>query len=128
MKLTPAILATFFLGQIEIRNKRRGCIYHGEIRTVSIKNNIITFDFWWMARGEDCSPFPTKWVLDTSISNYEINLGELISAYLAVADEEVNKIYFYSSFLHEVIIIFPPNKSDFDLSKVEGLMLSSMVN
>jgi len=121
MQLTEDVLARFVGGQIEIQNQGEGYLFRGEIETITVDGNPRDGDLVvrlrWMAKAEGYPPLPERWV-------NEENLDYRASLIIYTADMiEMDRIMLQCLITGEMVVIFPPNGSKLDPSKVEGLQL-----
>jgi hypothetical protein len=89
-------------GQMEVRNPVEEYFFRGEIETI-------------FAKGEGYPPFPKRWVKSDRL-DYEAKLG-----IYQISDIGDGRIALLSPVSNETVVLFPPNGSKLDPSKVEGL-------
>lgn len=120
VELTPEMAARYAGGQIEVQNPNEGYLYRGEIATATVEGEGDDASFSatlrWMAKGVG-DPLPSRWVNDTNLT-YRASL--LIYGVSDIGDE---RICLQSSIIGELVVLFPPDGSKLDPSKVEGLNL-----
>ncbi|HJP80774.1 MAG TPA: hypothetical protein VJ841_00050 [Candidatus Saccharimonadales bacterium] len=118
MELTPETAARYAGGQLEVQNRGEDYLYRGEIAAATVEGagEDATFKvtFKWVAKSEG----PGRWVNDTNLT-YEASL--LI---YSVSDIGGGRTCLQSPIVGEIVVLFPPNGSKLDPSKVEGLNLS----
>ncbi|SRR6266702_5283488 len=120
MELTPEMAAGYVGGQIEVQNQGEGYYYRGEIATATVEgtgdNATFKATLNWMAKGVG-SPLPSRLVSDTRLT-YKASLS--IYHVSVIRD---GRILLQSPIVGEIVVLFPPNGSKLDPSKVEGLNL-----
>lgn len=118
MQLTQDMVDRYVGGQIEIQNQIEGYIYRGEIETITVTDANFEVKLTWMAKGEGYPPLPHRWVNDD-----ELNYG-LSTLMMSVAEIGDNRLCITSVVSSETIVLFPPDGSKLDPSKVEGLQIA----
>lgn len=121
MKLAAEDVVRFQGGQMEMQNPDDGYIYRGEIETITVENGKLKVTFAWLAKGVGYPPIPIKWV-KCGRFNYMVSLEICSVQDIGPSDSEVggdNRLLF--DIFGEVVVLFPPNGSKLDRSKVEGL-------
>lgn len=117
MELTPEMAARYAGGQIEVQHQGKGYIYCGEIATATVEgagdNATLKVTLKWMAKGNG----PGRWVNDTNLT-YEASLPVY-----GVSDIGDDRTCLQSSIIGEIVVLFPPDRSKLDPSRVEGLNL-----
>ncbi len=102
-------------GQMEVQNPVEGYLFRGEIETISADNAELKIRFKWVAKGEGYPPLPKRWVKSDQL-DYEARLG-----IYQISDIGDGRIALLSPITNETVVLFPPNGSKLDPSKVEGL-------
>jgi hypothetical protein len=119
--LTQEIAARYVGGQLEVQNPSEDYFYRGEIATITVEGEgddaTLKVTFNWMARGEGPSPIPSRWVSDDRLT-YDASLMIYF-----VTDLGDDRILLKSFIVGETLVLYPPDGSKLDPSKVEGLNL-----
>jgi hypothetical protein len=102
-------------GQMEVQNPVERYFFRGEIETISADNEELRIHFKWVAKGEGYPPFPKRWVKSDKL-DYAASLG-----IYQISDIGEGRIALLSPITNETVVLFPPNGSKLDPSKVEGL-------
>ena len=118
MQLTTQAVAKFTGGQMEIQNQNEGYLFRGEIKAIAVKNNELKVKFAWLAKGEGFPPIPKRWVKDDNL-----DYGASLEIYQA-SEIGDGRLSLNSPIVGELAVLFPPNGSKLDPSKVEGLQLA----
>ena len=119
MELTTELLQKFVGGQLEVQNEREGYLYRGEIEAIKVEDGALRVRLAWMAKGESYPPLPARWV------NYD-DLDYVASLQICRAsDVGGGRIFLSIPFVGEATVLFPPDGSKLDPSKVEGLQLTT---
>jgi hypothetical protein len=121
MELTEAILAPYKGGQAEIQNEDEGYLCRGEIDDISVGGDNLIIRFAWCARGEGFPPLPERWVNEADMSGYVASLRMYM-----VSDIGDGRIMLQSPIVGERTVLFPPDGSKLDPSKVEGLEIATV--
>lgn len=127
IQLTPEIVSEFIGGQMEIQNESEGYIYRGEIKTITVENNELRAEFIWLAKGEGSPPLPDRWVKDERL-DYMASLDIYSVSNIGPTGNEIggsDRISLLSPIVGELVILYPPDGSKLDPSKVEGLDLQT---
>ena len=123
MKLTSETAARYAGGQIEVQNPNEGYIYRGEIATITVEGDgddaTLKVTLNWMAKGVGYPPFPYRWVNDDR-RTYVASL-----VIYSISDVGDCRLALNSSLGGETTVLFLPNGSKLDPSKVKGLNLES---
>ena len=126
MRLTNEIVAQYVGGQMEIQNQGEGYLYRGEIKSIAVENNELKVKFAWLAKGEGFPPLPKKWVKDDRL-DYAASLEIYSASDIGSSGHEVggdSRFCLNSPIVGETCVLYPPNGSKLDPSKVEGLQLA----
>ncbi|HSX14826.1 MAG TPA: hypothetical protein VLE72_02865 [Candidatus Saccharimonadales bacterium] len=119
MILTDEIAARYVGGQIEVHNQIKARLYRGEIGTIAVEGEgsyaTLSVRLNWMAKGEGFPPFPARWVPDDHTT-----YGASLMTY-SVSDIGDGCLALNSAIVGEIVVLFPPDGSKLDQSKVEGL-------
>lgn len=122
-QLTTQTFERFKGGQMEVQNQGEGYLYRGEIKTITVENNALKVTFVWLARGEGFPPIPQRWVkhdrlvIETSLESYAVSdIGS--SGYDVDGD---SRVCLHAPIIGEIVVLYPPNGSRLDPSRVEGL-------
>lgn len=118
MQLTQEMVTPFVGGQIEVQNQNECYLYRGEIATISVQDGDLVVTMTWMAKGEGYPPLPHRWVNDDRL-DYRLTL--LMAPTSDIGD---NRLCITSPIVGETVILFPPDGSKLDPSKVEGLRIA----
>ncbi len=122
MQLTNLILATFLGGQFEVQNQNEGYIFRGEIKTATLNDhNTMEIDLEWIAKGEGYPPLPTGWVSDDHLT-YKASLDIYSVSNIGPGSEGDDRICLTSAIVGETVVLYPPNGSKLDRSKVKELI------
>lgn len=127
MQLTQNMAAHFLGGQMEIQNSNEGHLFRGEIAAIVVENNELKVKFNWLAKGEGGPPIPSKWVNDTKL-DYAAGLEIYVVSNIGSSGGEVggsDRLCLMSPIIGETVILYPPDGSKLDSSKVEGLVLDA---
>jgi hypothetical protein len=124
MRLTTQDVERFKGGQMEIQNQGEGYLYRGEVTTIAVESNELRVNFAGLAKGEGYPPLPQKWVKDDRL-DYAASL-EICSAINVDPSSEDggNRLCLQLSIVGEIVVLYPPDGSKLDPSKVEGLVLA----
>ena len=128
MQLTTQVVERFKGGQMEIQNQGESYLYRGEVESIAVENNVLQVKFAWVAKGEGFPPLPNKWVKDDRL-DYAASLEIYSTSNIGPSDGEVggsDRLCLNSSIIGEIVILFPPDGSKLDPSKVEGLQLAQV--
>jgi len=123
MNLTTEVLTPYVGGQMEIQNRNEGYIFRGEIKTIKVENNTLKVGFAWLGKGEGYPPVPRRWVSDQQLQ-YEASLDIYSASNIGPSGGDVggsDRLSLNSSIVGELVVIYPPDGSKIDRSKVEGL-------
>jgi hypothetical protein len=123
VELTDQLARTFKGGQAEIQNPGENYIYRGEIEAISVESGELKIQFAWLAKGEGGFPLPKKWVRDDRLA-YVAGLIAYSTSNIGPSDRDDgggDRLCLNSCIIGEMIILFPPDGSKLDRSKVEGL-------
>jgi hypothetical protein len=112
MKLDQATLDRYKGGEIEIQNQGEGYIYRGEINKATTDGHELYFELNWMAKGANY-PFPSSWERDDTLI-YRVDLAIYIAS-----DIDDGRICLNSMITGEITVLFPPNGSKLDQSKIK---------
>lgn len=126
MRLTTQEVGRFVGGQMEIQNQGEGYLYRGEVQTIAVVNNELRVTFAWLAKGEGFPLIPQRWVKDDRL-DYAASLVIYAVSDIGPSGHEVggdSRICLNSHIVGELVVLYPPNGSKLDPSKVEGLQLS----
>ncbi|MCL5094059.1 MAG: hypothetical protein M1355_02930 [Patescibacteria group bacterium] len=122
--VTEADLQRYVGGQAEIQNPAIGYLYRGEIKNIAIEANTLVLKFNWMAKGDRYPPLPNRWVNDQKIA-HTAALGFYSDDNIGPnQDGGGDRLRLQSPIIGETIILFPPDGSKLDPTKVEGLVLA----
>ena len=91
--------------------------------SVTRENNELKVKFAWLAKGEGFPPIPKKWYKDDRL-DYVVSLTLYLASDIGSGDYGDSRICLNSNFTGEICVLFPPNGSKLDPSKVEGLQLA----
>lgn len=130
MELTQGTVDGYVGGQMEIQNEGEGYIYRGEIKTIAIENNELRAQFKWLAKGEGYPPLPHKWVKDDQL-DYTASLEIYSVSNIGPTGHGTggsDRICLNSPIVGETVVLYPPDGSRLDPSKVEGLELQAITN
>ena len=105
-------------GQMETQNLSERYIYRGEIAAISIENDELKVRFAWLAKGEGYPPIPKRWVKDTDPAHIDYSASLVAYAPCKVGE---GRLAWHSAIIGETVVLFPPDGSRLDPSKVEGL-------
>jgi hypothetical protein len=123
VELTNQLAGTFKGGQAEIQNSGEGYIYRGEIAAISVDSDELKIQFAWLAKGEGGFPLPQKWVRDDKLA-YVAGLAIYSAKKIGPSRGDVgggDRLCLNSCIIGEMLILYPPDGSKLDRSKVEGL-------
>lgn len=121
--ISTADLARFKGGQLEVQNAQERYLYRGEIKDIKVEGGNLAVEFNWLAEGKGYPPVPEKWVNDEPRS-YEASLEiYTISDIGPSPDGGGNRLSLQSSIVGEIVVLYPPDGSKLDPTKVEGLVL-----
>lgn len=114
-------------GQLEIQNENERYLYRGEVASIVVEGENINFVFKWIAEMEGFPPLPTGGWVNHANLDYKINVYVLYRAENIGPgrDGGGDRLSFQSALVGELAILFPPDGSKLDPSKVEGLTLAS---
>lgn len=118
MELTTELLQRFVGGQLESQNQREQCIYRGEIETIHVEDGVLEVELAWNAKGEGFPSFPHRWV-NVNRLDYKATL-EVCRVF-----ETDGRVVLEIPAVGEFAVLFPPDSTNLDPSKVEGLELPS---
>ena len=122
MSLAQALARDYVGGQIEIQNPSLGYLYRGEIASIAVQGEgdaaTLVVDLSWIAKSESDDRPPARWIADTNLI-YRARL-KIYAAF----DIGAQRLALISSLLGETAVLFPPNGSKLDPSRVEGLDLT----
>lgn len=121
MELTTALLALYVGGQMEIQNQGEGYLFRGEVESIAVEEGELRVHFAWLARGEGFPPVPNQWVKDDRpdyVASLEIYTASDIGP---SAGGGASRIHLNSSIVGETAVLYPPDGSKLDRSRVEGL-------
>ena len=102
-------------GQMEVQNPVEGYFFRGEIETISADKTDLKIHLKWVAKGEGYPPLPKRWVKSDNL-DYAASLE--IYQISEIGD---GRIALLSPITNETVVLFPPDGSKLDPSKVEGL-------
>ena len=117
MQITNEMLARYVGGQMEIQNQDEGYLYRGEIEAIGMEDNNLQAKFKWLAKGEGFPPLPSRW-----INNERLDYFANLEIYTP-SDIGDGRLCFNSFISGETVVLYPPNGSKLDPTKVEGLVL-----
>lgn len=123
MQVTNKMLARYVGGQMEIQNLDEGYLFRGEIQTIVVEEGELKVKFAWVAKGEGNLPLPGRWVKNDRL-DYAINLEFYAVSNIGSSGGEIgggDRINFSSDIVGETAILFPPDGSKLDPTKIEGL-------
>lgn len=120
MQLTTQMVQPFISGQIEIQNEGEGYIYRGEIAEVVVEGDEFIVKCAWMAKGVGTIPAIGRWVKEDDLG-YAANLTIYSVSDIGPGTEGSRRLCLQSLITGETVVLFPPDGSKFDRSKVEGL-------
>ncbi len=126
MQLTTQLVERFTGGQIEIQNQDEGYLYRGEIETIVVENNELRVKFAWLAKGEGFPPVPQKWV-KADRPDYTASLELFSASDIGSSGHDTggdSRLCLNSCIVSEIVVLYPPNGSKLDPSKVEGLQFA----
>jgi hypothetical protein len=124
MQLTTELVKRFIGGQMEIQNPNQEYLYRGEIKLIVVEEGDLKVVFSWLAKGEGFPPIPKKWVKD-DMDRYAVSLVVCsVSDIGSGPEDEGSRICLQAPILGEIIVLYPPDGSKLDPSKVEGLEIS----
>jgi len=126
MRLTTEAVERFKGGQMEILNEGEGYIYRGEVETIAVENDELRVRFVWLAKGEEFPPVPMRWVKSDNL-DYALSLEICSASDIGPSGGDVggdSRLCLNSSIVGETVVLYPPNGSKLDPSKVEGLELT----
>lgn len=122
MQLTQETAAHYAGGQIEVQNLVEAYLFRGEIATIAVVGDgddaTLKVTLSWMAKGEGFPPFPNHWVSDYTTA-YDASL-----MIYSVSDIGDGRLCLNSSIVGETVVLYPPDGSKLDPSKVEGLNIA----
>jgi hypothetical protein len=120
IKLTQSQLDRYVGGQIEITMPGAGEVYRGEIATAVLDGDVIHFTMTWMA----ANTFPPNdWTKDDKLT-YDLELRVFFTIQdIGPGSEGGNRLLLESPPLDERIVLYPPDGSRLDPSRVVGLVL-----
>ena len=113
MELNTEALAKYVGGQMEIQNQKRGYIYRGEVKSITIEHGELRVTFAWFATGEGFPP--RRWV-KYARTDYAATLDTYGASDIGNA-----RLALHSSSTGELIVLFPLGGSRLDPARVEGL-------
>jgi hypothetical protein len=122
--LNPQVLAALIGGQMEIQNERENYIYRGELKSLAIDNNTLKAEFLWLGKGDGFPP--ATWQKDEKL-DYSASLEMYAVSNIGPSGGDVggsDRWCLHSHFIGETVVIYPPDGSKLDPSRVEGLELS----
>ncbi len=116
MELTAERVAEFVGGDMEIQNRDENYLYRGPIKSATVEGDEVRVQFKWLAKndGGPMSPTPT-WTKDDRL-DYAASLQVYV-----VSDIGNGRICLNSSIVGEMVVLFPPDGSRLDPSRVTGL-------
>lgn len=121
MQLTTESVAPYKGGQMEIQNRGEGYLFRGEVETIVVEDNELRVRFAWLAKGEGFPPIPNKWVKNDRL-DYVASLDIYSAGDIGPgSDGGGNRLNLCSQIIGEVVVLFPPDGSKLDRSKIEGL-------
>ncbi|HEU5114406.1 MAG TPA: hypothetical protein VFT82_01410 [Candidatus Paceibacterota bacterium] len=115
MKITPERLRLFDGGQLEFQNLRKGHLFRGEIKDLTICGEEIRVSFAWLAKGIGYPPYPTEWVVH-EIEDY---VASLLMCFVGEIGE--GRLMLQLPHVGETAVLFPRNGSKLSPSNVKGL-------
>lgn len=127
MEMTQELAAKFVGGQAEIQNQNEGYIYRGEIKSATVEDDNFAMEFAWLAKGKESPPVPTGWVNSDTL-NYAVGLKMCGVSNIGSSGGDTgggDRICLNASITGEMVILYPPDGSKLDPSKVEGLELAA---
>lgn len=125
MRLTTELVARFKGGQMEIQNSGEGYVYRGEIAEISVEDNSLKAKFSWLGKGDSLPP--QRWTKDDNL-DYAASLEIYSASDIGPSGGDIggdNRLCLNSSIVGETVVLFPPNGSKLDPSKVDGLHLAT---
>ena len=126
MQLTQEVAASYKGGQIEVQNPDEEYIYRGEIATITVQDEgedaTLKVTFNWMAKGEGFPPLPSRWVNDDRLTY------DAILMIYTITDIGDGRIMLTSFIIGETVVLFSPDGSKLDPSRVEGLNLEEVTS
>ncbi len=123
--LTQEMAGKFKGGQVEVQNLVEHYLFRGEIAQITVDGNDVQIKFTWKARGVGFPPIPEKWVNDSEL-DYQINIAFSLVHDIGPSGEcsDARLCINMQNLTGELIVIFPPNGSKLDPTRVEGLQLA----
>ena len=118
MRLTAKDVARFVGGQMEIQNSGEEYMFRGEIETITVADNALKVKFAWIAKAEGYPPLPKRWVHDSEL-DYSASLEIYSVGDIGPGETGGNRLSLQSSIVGEMVVLFPPDGSKLDRSKVE---------
>ena len=116
MTLTHKAVQAYVGGQAEIQNSLENYLYRGEIQSIDIVNKELKIMFAWVGKMTGGVNSPTgQWIKDDRL-DYAASL-EIYN----VSDISLKRIALNSFIVGELVVLFPPDGSKLDKSKIEGL-------
>ncbi len=112
-------------GQMEVQNEKDGYLFRGEIAQIIVDGNDVQIKFTWKARGEGFPPIPKKWINDPNL-DYQINIAFSLVCDIGPSGGrgDARLCINMHNLTGELIVIYPPNGSKLDPTRVEGLRLA----
>ena len=90
----------------------------GEINSAILNGTKVEIGLEWFAKGEGYPPFPKRWVADER-KVYKVDLQIYSVSDIGPGSEGSNRICLQSGITNELTVLFPPNGSKLDRSKVQ---------
>jgi hypothetical protein len=117
MQPTNDALQRYVGGQMEIQNHIEEYLYRGEVQAITMDTDNLSVRFAWLAKGIGYPPLPDGWISDARL-DYVAGL----EAY-SCSDIGNDRICFNLPITSELVVLYPPEGSKLDPSKVKGLRL-----
>jgi len=111
---------------MEIQNSVEKYIFRGEIESIAVEGSELKVKFAWLAKGVGFPPIPQKWVKDDKL-DYAMSLDICAVSDIGPSGGDVggsNRICIDCQIVGELNVLFPPDGSKLDPTKVEGLRIA----
>lgn len=116
MKPTIELLEQYIGGQAEIqKNKDEDYLYRGEIKSITIKDNNYIIIFNWIAELDKTT---ATWKLCES-RPWQADCNAYAWQNIGPGSEGGDRFLFHSDLTGELVVLFPPDGSKLDFSRVE---------